>query len=151
MNPRPILIATCATVAFMAFVYFFGKQHFSPSRVSDFGRSTVDTPESPSNAIESEKRVDSTVDRATQQPSPPVQVDKSPTRDSTVTSSKVVVENSEPLPDTVELSVPLDSESPTDPLFSERVRLFNEYMALINNTFANFRFCDFASDWCGIY
>ena len=71
MNHRPILIATSIAIALVAFVYLIGKQHFSPSRVSAFGRSTVDTPESPSNAAfplkgkaESEKRVDSTVDRS---------------------------------------------------------------------------------------
>ena len=31
MNPRPILIATCVAIALVAFVYFFGKQHFSPA------------------------------------------------------------------------------------------------------------------------
>jgi hypothetical protein len=30
MNPRPILIATCCALALVAFVYFLGKQHFSP-------------------------------------------------------------------------------------------------------------------------
>ena len=55
MNPRPILIATCIAIALVAFVYFFGKQHFSPL-------------------------VDGTVDRATRKPtSKPVTVNKSPT------------------------------------------------------------------------
>jgi hypothetical protein len=31
MNPRPIIIATCCAIALVAFVYFYGKQHFSPS------------------------------------------------------------------------------------------------------------------------
>ena len=55
MNPRPILIATCCALALVAFVYFIGKQHFSPS-------------------------VDDTADRTTRSPtSKPVTVNKSPT------------------------------------------------------------------------
>jgi hypothetical protein len=44
MNPRPIIIATCCAIALVAFVYFYGKQHFSPS-----GDGTViSTPPQPS-------------------------------------------------------------------------------------------------------
>ena len=52
MNHRPILIAICAAVAFVAFVYFYGKQHFSEPSVDSFVHdevivstpTTVDTP-----------------------------------------------------------------------------------------------------------
>ena len=43
MNPRPILIATCCVLALVAFVYFFGKQQFSPSVDGNGDRATPQT------------------------------------------------------------------------------------------------------------
>jgi hypothetical protein len=41
MNPRPILIATCIAIALVAFVYFFGRQHFSDPSVDGKEASTL--------------------------------------------------------------------------------------------------------------